>query len=174
MKTSVRALAILAAAGLAACATLRTTADYDRSVDFSKYRTYKWIDTGDLPENSIVAKRLTSAVDRQLRAKGLAPAEPADLLVAMHARLSRQLVYHSEALGWGYGRGWWRGNVVYTRPQEIPVGTMVVDLVDARTDELVWRGVARRVLDPTASIEEKERDADESASRLFESYPPPR
>jgi hypothetical protein len=172
MRKSLSVLAIAAAALLSACATLETSVDFDRSVDFSKFRTYKWIESGGVPANAIVVKRLTGAIDRQLRARGLAPADPADLLVAMHARLTRQIVLRSEGIGWGYGRGWWRGNIIYTRPEEIPVGTLVVDLVDAKTDQLVWRGIAHRVLDPDAPISEKERDADETARRLFERFPP--
>ena len=177
MKIWLRALPVLASIGLAACTTVRTTVDFDRSADFSKYRTYKWIEGESLTENSIVLKRLTAAIDRQILAKGLVKADPADLLVALQAHRSRETVYYPQsrvAWGWGYGPGWWRGNLVYWHPEEIPVGTLVVDLVDAKSNQLVWRGVARRVLDPMASVEEKERNADETAARLFESYPPPR
>lgn len=173
MKINLRILVLAALVGGAACTTLRTTVDFDRSADFSKYRTYKWIAGGGLPESSLVVKRFTAAIDRQLAAKGLSQADPADLLVTIQAHRERQTVYYHEAfVGWGYGPGWWRGNLVYWHPEEIPVGTLVVDLVDAKSNQLAWRGIARRVLDPMASVEEKERNADETAVRLFEGYPP--
>ena len=175
MKIRWMALLVAALAGSIACTTLRTSVDFDRTADFSKYRTYKWMESGGAPESSLVVKRFTAALDRQLVARGLAMADPADLLVTIQAHRERQTVYYPEAIagwGWGYGPGWWHGNLVYWHPEEIPVGTLVVDLVDAKSNQLVWRGIARRVLDPMASIEQKERNADETAIRLFESYPP--
>ncbi len=177
MNTRLRILAALAVTGLVACTTLRTTVDFDRTADFSKYRTFKWLEGGGVPENSIVAKRFEAAIERQLAARGLTRADPADLLVSLQAHRRTETVYYQEAnagWGWGYGPGWWHGHLVYWHPEEIPVGTLVVDLVDAKSNQLVWRGIARRVLDPTASIEEKERNADETAVQLFQNFPPHR
>ncbi len=172
MRMAKIAAALLATAGLLACATVRTTVDFDPAADFSRYRTYRWIAAKEPIENEIVQKRLEAAIDRQLLAKGLTPGDPADLLVSIHARLTRETVFRTT--GWGYFRGPWRGDIVETHPEEIPIGTLVVDLVDGRSNTLVWRGVARRVLDPEATPEQRARNADETASRLFADYPRPR
>jgi hypothetical protein len=159
-------------ATLAGCTTVSTSIDFDRAADFTRYRTYRWIAPREPIADSVAQKRLTAAVDRQLAATGLTLAEPPDLLVSIHARLTREVVFEAET--WGYGWGHVHGNVVFTRPEEIPIGTLVVDLVDARSSELVWRGIARRVVDPMASPGEKEKRAAETAARLFARYPPKR
>jgi hypothetical protein len=165
--------ALLAACvvALAACASVTTSADYDRSADFSRYRTYAWLPHPEPVGNAIVEKRLTAAIDAQLAAKGLVKSETPDLLVSMHAQLTKQVEY--ETTGYGYGPGRWQTGVQTTR-EEIPVGTLVVDLVDAGRKELVWRGMARRVLDLMASPEEKEETARDTVARMFAAYPPGR
>ncbi|HKB72186.1 MAG TPA: DUF4136 domain-containing protein [Thermoanaerobaculia bacterium] len=157
--------------GLAGCASVTTSADYDRSTDFSKYRTYAWIENAEPIGNAIVQKRLTAAIDDQLAGKGLTKSDPPDLLVSMHARLTKQVEF--ETTGWGYGPGRWQTGIQTTR-QEIPVGTLVVDLVDARAKELVWRGMARRILDLMASPEEKEKATRDTVAHMFAAYPPGR
>ncbi|HWC65328.1 MAG TPA: DUF4136 domain-containing protein [Thermoanaerobaculia bacterium] len=154
-----------------ACASVTTSADYDRSTDFSRYRTWAWIENGEPVGNAIVQKRLTAAIEEQLAAKGLTKSDRPDLLVSMHARLTRRATF--ETRSWGYGPGRWQTGV-RTTPEEIPVGTLVVDLVDAGAKQLVWRGTARRVLDLMASPEEKEKTTRETVARMFAGYPPGR
>ena len=164
--------ALLGLLMLSACSTLQTSVDFDRSVDFSKYRTYKW-DNPSPPENAIVLRRFVTIVDGRLVAKGLSKADRADLLVALRTHRADETVYRTDVdRSWGYGRGWWAGNVVYEYPQQIPVGTLVLDLIDGTSNELIWRGVARRILDPMASPDEKDRNAEETVARLFEEFPP--
>lgn len=159
------------ALSLAACASVETSAEYDRSVDFSKYRTYGWIEKLEPMDNAIVQKRLTAAIEGQLAAKGLTKAEHPDLLVSMRAQRTNRVEY--ETTGAGYAPGRWETGVQTTR-EDIPVGTLVVDLVDAGRRELVWRGIARRVLDPMAPQEEKDEAARDTVARMFAAYPPGR
>jgi hypothetical protein len=154
-----------------ACASVTTSADYDRSTDFSKYRTWAWIENAEPVGNAIVQKRLAAAIEDELAAKGLTKSDHPDLLVSMHARLTQRVTF--ETTGWGYGPGRWQTGV-RTTPEEIPVGTLVVDLVDARAKQLVWRGMAKRVLDLMASPEEKEKATRETVARMFAAYPPAR
>jgi len=153
------------------CASVTTSADYDRSTDFSRYRTYGWIPAPEPIGNAIVEKRLTAAIDDELAAKGMTKSDHPDLLVSMHAQLTRQVEY--ETTGYGYGPGRWQTGSQTTR-EEIPIGTLVVDLVDAGRKELVWRGMARRVLDLMASPEAKEKATRDTVTRMFAAYPPGR
>lgn len=158
------------AALLTGCTSIETAADFDRNTDFSKYRTYGWIPNAERMENAIAEKRLTAAIENQLASKGLAKSEHPDLWVSMHARLTREV--HFDTTVWGYGPGRWHAGVTQTTRDEIPVGTLVVDLVDAGTKELVWRGTARSVLDLMASPEEKERRTNEVVAKMFANFPP--
>ena len=57
---------------------------------------------------------------------------------------------------------------------QIPVGTIIVDLVDAKKKELVWRGVASDTLntDPSRSNEDREKKLRSVAAEMFAGYPP--
>ena len=51
------------------------------------------------------------------------------------------------------------------------VGTLAIDMIDAQTRNIVWRGVASRELDARASPE-KEKGINKAAEKIFKNYPP--
>ena len=126
--------ALAAALGaLASCSTLKTTSDWDPARDFSKYGTFAFKKVRPAA-NEILDARIRRAVETALVARGLRrdDANP-DLTVVTHYRLGheKQLVTYNS--GWGYGWNWrGGGGMSTTRVRNIPVGTLVVDLVDAR------------------------------------------
>src|SRR5512143_2366607 len=165
-------LAILSVAALAvACSTLQTGADYDPSTDFSRYKTWDLKDDGSI-NNPILIRRIESAVGTELAKKGMTRDQRnPDLWVAVHGRLSKQTQIHTYDSGWGYG--WrWGGGMTTSTVTEVPVGTLIVDLVDANRKELVWRGTASDTLDPNASPEKKEKNLQEAMAKLLAGYPP--
>jgi hypothetical protein len=175
LKGSILALTVAALGALGACSTVTTSADYDKSTDFSKYKSYQWKDV-DPGQNAILEKRIKEAVNLALSARGLKRVEDgADLLVVHHARLSKETQINSYNTGWGYGWGRWgygRGMGTTTTIQEIPVGTLIVDLVDTKAREMVWRGTASRTLDPTRSPEQKEKALNAAVQKMFDGFPP--
>ena len=94
-------------------------------------------------------KRIVGALDAQLSSKGLEKvdrsADP-DVLVAYHATFDRDLEINGFSSGWGGYRfgGMRSGNA---RAQGILVGTLVVDVVNPRTNNIVWRGIASKDID---------------------------
>ena len=175
-----RNLALLAVAVLAlavACSTLQTSADWDKTANFSNYKTWGWKDDGSI-KNDIVKRRIQTLLASELGKKGLTRSDDnPDLWVAVHGRMSKETQINYYNSGWGYGwhGGWYGGGmgVSTATVQEIPVGTLVVDLVDSRQKELVWRGTASDTLKPERSPEEKEKALGEALAKLFEKYPPP-
>jgi hypothetical protein len=171
MKAKLLALFLMAA--FVSCASSVTTSvDYDRSIDFSRYRTYGWLRSRI--GNDILERRLTAAIDRGLAARGLTRSDTPDLYVAMHGRLSKEVQYRAFDTGWGYGWRRWGAGPTTVRRQEVPVGTLVVDLVDAGDKELIWRGTARSAIDTTASAEKREEAVQEAVEKLLAAYPPRR
>jgi uncharacterized protein DUF4136 len=162
---------------LTSCSTLETSQDYDRAIDFSKFKTYAWKETEPIP-NQLLAQRLQVAVEATLASKGLrkvAEGSSPDLWVVPHTRLSKQMQVNTYNTGWGYGWGWgWGGGMGMTTStvSEIPVGTLIIDLVDASRKQLVWRGTASKTLEPDASPEKKEKNITEAVQKMFASYPP--
>lgn len=163
----------LAVAFVGCASSIKTSVDYDRSIDFSRYRTYGWLRSGRIG-NDILERRLTTAVDRELARRGLVRGDTPDLLVAMHGRMSKEVQYTAYDTSWGYGWRRWGGGPTMVRREEVPVGTLIVDLVDARDNELVWRGTATSAIDTTASVEKREAVVQEAVEKLFAAYPPGR
>lgn len=161
---------------LAACGpSLTVRTDYDRALDFSRYRTFRMGETrqimngngnGKAPVNTLVKDRIDNALQAQLAAEGLAPAgEDADLEVryVAGARTRQEL----ESSGFVYP--YWGG--MYTDDfwiREYPEGTLVIDLVDATTNKLVWRAYVQAEGEGFRSAEFIQK----AVARAFEKYPP--
>ena len=164
--------ALLAAAlalSTAACSTLTTSVDFDPKADLSRYRSYSWKDTGEI-RDPVWSRRVESVLEDTVASKGLKQVqEGPDLWMAVHARFSVDYQVNYWSSGWGYGWGWGPGP---TTVSAIPVGTIVVDLVDARKGTLVWRGIAHDSLRPDREPEEREKTLRKVMAELFANYPP--
>jgi hypothetical protein len=172
-----RTLTLLAGAVLlaAGCSTLSISTDFDKTTDFSKYKTFTWKDTGDRID-SIWARRIQGVFTEALVARGLTQVDTGgDLWVAAHPRISQDTQINTFNTGWGYGWGWnGRSGMATTTVTQIPVGTLMIDLVDAQRKELVWRGVARDTINtnPNRTAEDRERTLRNVAAEMFAGFPP--
>ena len=165
------ALVLLAAVTMASCATLKVYTDHDPGANFAHFKTFDFLGQ---PKglDPLMAKRARAVVAQQLEAKGLHRATGrADLLVAIGARTRTEHQINTIHFGWGWGYGWWGGmggSTSYVR--NVPIGALVVDLVDGRTKQLVWRGIASDYLspDPKDNAEMLQR----AVAKMFADYPP--
>ena len=173
---------------VAACACLfalaagiawaKVTFDFDPSVDFSRYSTYAWIEHDNSVESVIpehLNLRLRRVTEDVLAEKGLepAPAPPqTDLLLTYYFSDKHDIqinyVPYAPYSPWGYG--YWGGfNDGYTEVRSYTKGTLVLDIVDARTHQLVWVGVLEKEVqsaNPPGSRIEK------AVSKLLKNFPP--
>jgi len=173
MSTQGRVAALLAVLASAGCSGITTSVDYDRAVDFSRFKTYAWKDVHPV-QNEIVENRVKSAVDRALASKGFRKVETdPDLWVVEHISLNKEKQLTTYDSGWGYGyRGGWGGGMTTSTVSEIPVGELVLDLVDVKQNQMIWRGTAKKTIDPNATPQEREKATDEAVARLFAAFPP--
>jgi len=140
--------------------------DYDRHADFGKLTTYAWAPTGRV-DDELNHQRIVSAVDSQFAARGVRrvdSAAEADLVVAYRAVVGRDL----EVSGNRAGPSRWAS----ARIQSVGVGALVVDMTNATTHAVVWRGTVTRDLDPKASPEQREKNINHAVEKLFTHYPP--
>jgi hypothetical protein len=148
--------------------------DYDHAADFKTYKTYSWIkvDAG----NPLWIDRIRQAVDQQLSTKGLTPQDSgADVAVAALGRTKKEQTYNTfyDGIGGGWG---WRGfgnmgmGTSTTTVSETPVGTLTVDLFDAKSKKLVWRGIATETL--SDKPEKNEKKLQSAVADLFKKFPP--
>lgn len=160
-----RAISLLAVLALTACASAQVSSEHDKTADLSRYRTYAWI-TGTQAANPMIEQRIRRAVDHQLAAKGLRKVkEAADLQVATHASTRVEQQVNTESLGYGYSGAGWSGNMVNVR--NVDVGTLMLDLVDASSQQLVWRGMATAVVGHSMSQEKM----DKTVGKMLSSFP---
>jgi hypothetical protein len=141
--------------------------DYDKSVNFSALKTYAWAPDGNI-QDELTHKRIVQAIDAQLAAKGLHRAEAGatpDVIVVYRAGVRQEL----EVNGYGaYRLNRWNS----ARVEQVPVGALMVEMLDAKTKNILWRGIATRDLDVNASPEKREKNINKAAEKLFKKYPP--
>jgi len=165
-------LAAALAAALCACSSLDTSFDYDTAADFKRLSTYTWIEsTGSSQPTSLTLQRVHAAVDEALAARGYrADGQAPDFLVAAHISTAER----TQVTDWGYTyapRGAWYGARdidVYTYQE----GTLILDVVDAASRALMWRGTASRMVDPKWTPEEREKIVREAVAELLQRFPP--
>ena len=147
--------------------------DFDRSADFSKYKTYSWTE-GTRVADELNHNRVVRAIDAQLAMKGFTKVDAGsspDMLVAYHASFDKDLQIN--VLGSGFPRfGGMRSGTATT--QEIVTGTIVVDMMDANTNAVVWRGMASKEVNVSAKPEKRENEINRAAQKVFRNYPPQR
>jgi len=145
--------------------------DYDRSTDFNQYKTYSWQEIK--PENSLWDARIKDAVDAQLAAKGWTQVDSGGD-VAIVAIKTTQTQRSLQTFYDGFGGGWrWRGfggmGETTTTEQDYKEGTLVVDLYDAKTKQLIWRGSAEGTL--SNNTEKNEKNLDKGVAKMFKKFP---
>ena len=165
----------LAAMVLNGCATVRVNSYLERGVDFREYRTYAWgqadaFSTGDprLDNNRFFIERVENAVDRQLASRGFEKRESgvADVVVHMHARLDQRI--ESDAIDRQYARC----DVANCRPFVYDAGTLLLDFIDTRTNQLAWRGWAERSLDGAIDDQDwMEATIDDAVAKILARLP---
>jgi hypothetical protein len=167
--------------GLIACLTLvgtlalaqEVTYDYDHTANFSAYKKYAWTSGTELPDE-LSHDRVVRSVDTRLQEKGLARVEPdasPDVLVAYHAAFDKNLRIDGFSTGWGpFGLG--PDRTATARVQQILVGALVVDIRDARTRALVWRGMAAGDVKATDKPDQRDKKITRATEKMFRNYPP--
>ncbi len=174
--------AITVLAGLA-CSTISVTSDYDRSVNFEGLQTYDWLPEpqqkqhSPQAENTLVKSRVRHAVERELDKKGYRKvSEAPDFYLAYHTAVQRKVevqrvpVASRRGTGRRGGRGGWGG--AYTDVHEYDEGTLILDVVGAGKQELMWRGTARAVMNWKDDPETKTETINEAVGKILELFPP--
>ena len=154
--------------------------DYEPDADFTQYKTYAWLQQpagvagsaqSAQQRNTLLDQRIKTAVNDQLGKKGLTlSSDQPDVLMAYYTGVENKL----DVTDWGYRYGPYyygypqRDITVYQYQQ----GTLVVDMIDSRTKELVWRGSAQATLLENPTPEKTQQRINQAVGRMFQKYPP--
>jgi hypothetical protein len=157
---------LLALGTVAAAQEVRT--DYDHHANFSQYHTYYWekVQTTD----PLWQSRIQEAVDRDLQAKGWQRVDSgADVAITAVGSAHNEREYQTFYNGMG---GWrWRGfGETTTQVETYAVGTLVLDLYDARNKQLIWRGVAQQSL--SDKPDKNEKKLEKAVEKMLDHFPP--
>lgn len=174
---------------LAACTGIPVSTDYDTGYSFGALSSYAWLERKQLGDpridNDLVQARVHSAVDDQLRAKGMARAsssETADLLVSYHIGEQEKIDIHTFHSNFGYYpcwhcyhpyRGFYHGgfhdDIWVTEYTE---GTLIIDIIDAKSRKLVWHGSAERRVPNFKTPQERDAYIRETVTAILAKFPP--
>lgn len=153
----------------AAAVAQQVKTDYDRNANFSQYKTYSWskVQTKD----PLLVDRIKSAVNSALGAKGLTQVDSGgDIsIVAMEMTKNQQTLNTFYDGGFG---GWrWGGfGDATTTTETYKVGTLVIDLFDTRSKELLFRGSSSDTL--SNNSDKNIKNLDKGVTKMFKHFPP--
>lgn len=134
------------------CSTVQVSQDFRPGIDFSHYRTYQW---KAIPEHSsedlrlnnpLLHERFRQAIDKNLAVRGYTQQAPADFLISYTYSIQTRLESepYGTSIGFGYGRYYRYGELGFGNSfatRQYDVGILAIDLQDAVSGALIWRGV---------------------------------
>jgi hypothetical protein len=159
----------------------KTSYDYDKTANFASFKTYGLKD-GTKVGQPLIDDRIVAAIATELAAKGLTKSESnPDVYVVYHVAFDKQKdisTYSSGyaggygGYGWGWGGGWAGGGTTNTTVRDILVGTLVIDIADAKKGQLAWRGMGVKEVDTQAKPEKRDKSINNAVKKIFKNYPP--
>lgn len=171
-------LTACAALSSGACATMNVSSHVERAADFSRYTTYDWgpadaLPTGDprLDNSPFFNDYMQGAVEKAFAKRQIARVAPngtPDLLLHYHANVSQRIDVNRV----DQQRGYCADEACISRVTEYEAGTLVLDVVDTRTNRLVWRGWAQTPFDGVIDNQSRLAEVvDEAVAKMMARYP---
>jgi len=150
----------------------KVNVDFDKDADFSTYSTFAVaLNQSEPPRNPLMAQRALKGVSYHLTLKGLREVEESpDLFVVVYGILDQEKQLNVS--GYGYGGRWGRygGGTATATTSTYNVGTLVVDIYDAQTKQIIWRGVGSDTI--SDKPEKNEKKLNKALEKMFKKFPP--
>lgn len=168
----------------------RVRVDFNHGTHFSYYKTYRWVPSADpaakgaLFPNQLMQERIVAFVDQALAARGFKRVTTGgDLLVCYRMNVTEQPVFNTFSSGWGPGWGWgwgpgwgsgwggwgWQSGFSTTTVQINYEGTLVVNMVDAKQNQLVFQGTSTQAV--SSRPQRNTKKLAKAVNEIFERYP---
>lgn len=147
----------------------QVSVNYNHSQDFSQFHTYAWgSNNTNQIQDSILAQVAQQSINSAMQSKGLTMVQEnqnPDLILTASGGLKQETSWNA----WGM-RGIGGGMGAIT-PEQNVVGTMIVDLFDAKNQTLVWRGIAQDTLGNKGN--KNQQMVQKAVQKMFKQYPWP-
>ena len=167
MKTKFVLCVMILCAAVTSAVGQTVSVNYNQSQAFSQFHTYAWgSDNANKVQNSILAQVAIQDIDAALQSKGLQKVQESqkpDLLVTANGGMKEQTSYTAMGMR-GFGGG--MGSIT---PQQNVIGTLIVDLYDAKGQSLVWRGIAQNTLDNNGN--KNQQLVQKAVTKMFKQWP---
>ena len=164
----------------AVAAKIKVKVQSKKDTDFSLYKTYAWLEHPPVAR-PVLALEVVGAVDEELKARGFTKVkltENPDVEVTFYGGVNTGINVQADDPAYASNGGvppvgsnmWSTGTSPGTNLTSIYVskGSLVVDIVDAKGKDLVWRGVANGNIDMTT--EKALKAVDEAVEKMFREY----
>lgn len=161
---------VLLACGFMAAQDIKT--NYMPGTDFSKYKTYKWVNINNTEQaDPIVTQQIKDAIDSQLTSKGMTKtdAENADMYVGIQTSITQEQQWNAYGMGGGWRFG---GGMASAQSSTIQIGTLGVDFYDPTSKQLIWRGQATKTLNPSKNPQTNMNRINQAVAKLLKTFPP--
>ena len=161
------ALCLFAAPGFAQ----KVTVDWDKDYDFDTIKTYEWVSPQVSPTSPLMQQRIEEAMQYHLAMRGVERVESGgDVMITYHGDNKDETVIPTDHFGMGYGGGWgrWGGGGMSTstsRAHTYTRATLIFDLWDAKTKDMIWRGTISDTI--SDKPEKNEKKINKGAEKLF-------
>ena len=131
------AVTVALACVTASCSSMKATTDWDPEADISRYGTFAVHDDSTF-NNPEIHEAFVQVIEVAMQEKGFQPAESdPDLLVSVYGRADAAVRLDM----WNYAYDPWWGPYAAIAPRDVDVGTVVLDIADARRRRLVYRAI---------------------------------
>lgn len=168
------------------CSSIKVVTDYDKSVDFTQYKTfeyYGWADESDKILNRFDRERIEQAFGQEFASRGLKYVkEGGDLIVTLFIVVEQKTQqsasttyqggygYYGRYYGYGPGYGWGPTYSTTTISEyDYKVGTLVVDVFDAKDKKLIWEGIGTGTVDDNPN--NRDRNIPKAVKAIMAKYP---
>jgi uncharacterized protein DUF4136 len=162
----------------AIAAAQKTSYDFDKAATFSTYKTYSFKD-GTKAGQPLIDQRIVAALENELKAKGFTKNDGSpDVFVLYHVAFDKQQdisAYSTGPMYGAYGYGWgggWGTTTTDVRVRDIVVGSLAIDVVDAKKKQIAWRGLGTKEIDTTAKPEKRDKNIAGAVTKIMKNYPP--
>ncbi|MGF1734564.1 DUF4136 domain-containing protein [Photobacterium satsumensis] len=158
---------------ISAC-TKDVVTDYNTAVNYNDYQTYEFAPFSTTQATTLDGSRIEDAITIQLYTKGLTGVnENGDLLVRHSIIEQSDFQTYGTTFGFGYRHR--SAGIAYSTPTQIReyrYGKIVVELIDAKSNNVVWRATSQRKLTETMTPSTRKTFIDTQINEMFKEYPP--
>lgn len=170
--------ALLSLALLGACSGYHVTYDYDVTTSYGRYKTFDYYTSkkGTGGTTSLMDKRVRAAVEKELQAKGFimeTKADP-DFLVTYYPIVHERRYRTTTHIGWGWGYRPIYGRIGTSTSQvhHYQEGTIVIEIVDFKSNQMIWQGAAAGALTGLDNPEDADEVVPRAVRDILSKFPP--